>query len=314
MSSLVDKATHEFILHLTFTPLCSSCSAAVENSQPCSASAPPLPPQHVVHTLHYNSTLLHVSEPHLPDISLDPSPGFDALSQTRLAKRSSRLHVDFWGILPRSPQRGVARIGVKARETHSQGLRAAASLSLSTPLILTWLVTMQVIEAIRTQKNPKGSSLQAVKKYLKAEHDFENPTQLKKALKKALDDKKIENITKSSYGVPGEVYAPPADETVQISNDEEGSGAAAASGDTVTMSYKGTLEDGSEFDAADTFKFCIDEGTVIRGWDQGIKGMKVGGSRTLSIPPKLGYGKKGSLPEIPPNATLIFDVKLKKIA
>ena len=171
-----------------------------------------------------------------------------------------------------------------------------------------------MIEAIRTQKNPKGSSLQAIKKHLKAEHDFENPTQLKKALKKGIDEKKIENISKSSYGVPGEVYAPPADETVQISNDEEGTGEAAKSGDTVTMSYKGTLEDGSEFDSASTFQFCIDEGTVIRGWDKGIKGMKVGGSRTLTIPPKLGYGKKGAPPEIPGDATLIFDVKLKKIA
>jgi len=171
----------------------------------------------------------------------------------------------------------------------------------------------QVIDCIRFQKNPKGSSLQALKKHLKAEHDFENPAGLKKALTKGIADKKLEKLG-GSFGIIGEVYAPPADETVEISNDEEGKGEEAKSGHTVTMSYKGTLEDGTEFDSANTFTFTIDEGTVIRGWDKGIKGMKVGGSRTLTIPPKLGYGKKGAAPEIPGDATLIFDVKLKKVA
>ena len=86
-----------------------------------------------------------------------------------------------------------------------------------------------------------------------------------------MDDGKLAQPSKSSYSVPGEVYAPPADETVQISDDVEGSGPEAKSGDTVTMSYRGTLEDGSEFDAADKFDFEIDEGCVIRGWDMGIK-------------------------------------------
>ena len=79
------------------------------------------------------------------------------------------------------------------------------------------------------------------------------------------------------------------------------------------MQYRGTLEDGSCFDSAKRFKFQIDAGEVIKGWDRGIKGMKVGGSRKLVIGSKLGYGKRGSPPEIPGNATLIFAVKLLKV-
>ena len=78
----------------------------------------------------------------------------------------------------------------------------------------------------------------------------------------------------------------------------------------VTMKYRGTLEDGTEFDAASKFEFTLGVGEVIKGWDKGIEGMRVGGKRKLTIPPKLGYGKRGSPPEIPPSATLLFDVTL----
>mgnify|MGYP001145806012 CR=1 FL=1 len=76
------------------------------------------------------------------------------------------------------------------------------------------------------------------------------------------------------------------------------------------MKYRGTLEDGTEFDAASRFDFTLGAGEVIKGWDKGIDGMRVGGKRKLIIPSKLGYGKRGSPPEIPPNATLVFDVEL----
>ena len=69
-------------------------------------------------------------------------------------------------------------------------------------------------------------------------------------------------------------------------------------------------EGGSEFDRADSFDFTIDGGEVIKGWDKGVKGMKVGEKRRLVVPPKLGYGKKGSPPDIPGSATLIFVVTL----
>ena len=77
--------------------------------------------------------------------------------------------------------------------------------------------------------------------------------------------------------------------------------------------YIGTLDDGTEFDRGTGFRFTIGDGDVIKGWDRGIVGMKVGGRRKLVVPSKLGYGKKGSAPEIPPNATLHFDCTLERI-
>ena len=93
---------------------------------------------------------------------------------------------------------------------------------------------------------------------------------------------------------------------------ECGDGEEAGRGDTVSVKYRGTLEDGKEFDAG-TFPFQIGAGMVIPGWEEGIAGMKVGGKRKLTIPPDLAYGAQGSPPVIPPNATLIFDVELMEI-
>ena len=85
-------------------------------------------------------------------------------------------------------------------------------------------------------------------------------------------------------------------------------------GDTVSMKYKGTLTDGtqfdSNFDSGRAFDFKLGAGQVIRGWDEGVAGMKVGGQRTLTIPPEMGYGARGAGGVIPPNATLVFDVEL----
>ena len=85
-------------------------------------------------------------------------------------------------------------------------------------------------------------------------------------------------------------------------------------GKTVTVHYTGTLEDGTKFDSSvdrgQPFNFRIGTGSVIRGWDEGIMTMKVGGKRRLIIPPQLGYAAQGSPPKIPPNATLIFEVEL----
>ena len=93
-----------------------------------------------------------------------------------------------------------------------------------------------------------------------------------------------------------------------------GSGPEAKAGQNVTAHYHGTLPDGKVFDSSvtrgDPFKFKLGAGQVIKGWDEGIAGMKVGGKRRLTIPPELGYGARGAGGVIPPNATLIFDVEL----
>eukprot|EP00287_Rhodomonas_sp_CCMP768_P012105 CAMPEP_0196726114 /NCGR_PEP_ID=MMETSP1091-20130531/7472_1 /TAXON_ID=302021 /ORGANISM="Rhodomonas sp., Strain CCMP768" /LENGTH=93 /DNA_ID=CAMNT_0042068489 /DNA_START=24 /DNA_END=302 /DNA_ORIENTATION=+ len=86
-------------------------------------------------------------------------------------------------------------------------------------------------------------------------------------LKKAVADGKLQQ-EKSSYSIPGEVYKPPADETVTITEVTEGSGAAVESGAAVTMKYEGRLADGTVFDSAEKFKFTIDGGEVIKGWDK----------------------------------------------
>jgi len=94
----------------------------------------------------------------------------------------------------------------------------------------------------------------------------------------------------------------------------EGTGATPKKGQTVTVHYTGTLENGKKFDSSvdrdQPFEFRIGEGAVIKGWDEGLASMKVGGKRKLIIPPALGYGVRGSPPNIPPNSILLFDVEL----
>jgi FKBP-type peptidyl-prolyl cis-trans isomerase FkpA len=96
-----------------------------------------------------------------------------------------------------------------------------------------------------------------------------------------------------------------------------GSGAAAAAGQNVSVHYTGWLTNGTKFDSSkdrgDPFEFPLGRGHVIKGWDEGVAGMKVGGKRKLTIPSALGYGARGAGGVIPPNATLVFEVELLKV-
>jgi peptidylprolyl isomerase/FKBP-type peptidyl-prolyl cis-trans isomerase FkpA len=106
-------------------------------------------------------------------------------------------------------------------------------------------------------------------------------------------------------------------EELNIEDLEVGKGPEAKTGDTVTVHYTGWLKDGKKFDSSvdrgQPFETKIGVGYVIKGWDMGIPGMKVGGKRKLTIPSELGYGKYGAGADIPGFATLIFEVELLKI-
>ncbi len=108
--------------------------------------------------------------------------------------------------------------------------------------------------------------------------------------------------------------SPRASKKLESVDMKVGTGAEAKTGDTVTVHYTGTLTNGTKFDSSldrgDPFTFTIGAGNVIKGWDDGVVGMKVGGKRKLTIPPALGYGAAGSPPKIPPNATLVFEIEL----
>jgi FKBP-type peptidyl-prolyl cis-trans isomerase len=109
----------------------------------------------------------------------------------------------------------------------------------------------------------------------------------------------------------------PADQQMGMVTLTPGTGALAKAGDRVSVHYVGTLTDGTKFDSSrdrnQPFQFMLGQGQVIKGWDEGVAGMKVGEKRKLTIPPAMAYGAQGRPPKIPPNSTLVFEVELLAI-
>ena len=171
----------------------------------------------------------------------------------------------------------------------------------------------KVCDAIALLAEPGGASRVAIAKAVNAAHEGVKPALLKKALADGVKKGKLEQ-NGQRFALVGVELAPRVEISVEKTVLSEGSGPEAQQGDTVDMAYVGTLQqDGSCFDKATSFKFTLGGGDVIKGWDRGIVGMRVGEKARLVVPPSLGYGKRGSGKDIPPDSTLVFEVTLKKI-
>mmetsp|Transcript_25879 Transcript_25879/g.40165 ORF Transcript_25879/g.40165 Transcript_25879/m.40165 type:complete len:197 (-) Transcript_25879:404-994(-) len=176
----------------------------------------------------------------------------------------------------------------------------------------------KIVAAIRALKSPNGSSRVAISKYLKSEFQYDNAKAIKTNLKTGVTKNVLEQVGQS-FRVKGDerIVAPVDDgpklEITDLKVPTDADAPTAKRGDVVRVKYVGKLEDGTQFDAASDFAFMLGEGEVIKGWDQGVEGMRVGGKRKLVVPSRLGYGKRGCSPDIPPNATLYFVITLKEI-
>lgn len=187
-----------------------------------------------------------------------------------------------------------------------------------------------IIGSIRQLKSgPNGSSRSSILKYIKSEfNNYDNSTAIKKAFKKGVsdgvlvqtgqsfrvaDDPIVEIIVNDDEKLIIEDLSSGGKKKKDANFDNDDGENIAYHGDTVTVAYKGTLDDGYTFDASNSFTFLLGAAEVIKGWDQGILNMKIGTKRKLIVPSKLGYGKRGCKPDIPPNATLTFIVTLKSI-
>lgn len=192
--------------------------------------------------------------------------------------------------------------------------------------LVSQLVNPTVVDAARVDAASAGGAAMAslfaaqarpaVSSSFELDPDDPNPTLFVMASEN--DQTNGAEIAQAS-GLGGELNAPKERTTpsgLRITDLVIGDGAEASAGQTVSVNYRGTLANGTEFDSSygrGPFSFPLGGGRVIQGWDEGVAGMKVGGKRKLVIPPDLAYGDRGAGGVIPPNATLTFEVELLRI-
>jgi FKBP-type peptidyl-prolyl cis-trans isomerase len=200
-----------------------------------------------------------------------------------------------------------------SKEKHDGDTNTESPSVKKSPKTLMDMIVFSIRNQPPSATNDNGVSRVAITKFLKHEFGYDKSTLIKNTLKKAVEKGKlIQNG--QSFRVAGDaIPVPKMEAKIQTEVLKQGKGSVAENGNVVVVKYEGKLEDGTIFDSSSSFEFTLGAGEVIKGWDQGILSMRVGEKRKLFVPSKLGYGKRGSPPEIPPNADLHFEVMLKEI-
>ena len=174
--------------------------------------------------------------------------------------------------------------------------------------------------AIRHEKNHQGSSRQGILKHLKEMYSYENANAIKKGLNSGVEKGQLICENKTRYKVSGDPeYEIPASERVEIKviQDAQDETMTCERGDIVWIDYIGYIDLGSgakkRFETGSNFEFMVGAGDVIKGMDKGVLGAKLREVRDVYIPSQMGYGKKGSGEDLPPDSNLIFYIKIARI-
>ncbi len=190
------------------------------------------------------------------------------------------------------PSQSVREQRRKAREERKRRQRMIYTIVLIVAVVIIGLLAFQIIN-VNNQKNASATATSVALALTQTAAPTTPPAMLFPGV--------ITDTVKTASGL-------------QYKDLNVGNGATAQSGNTVSVHYTGWLTNGTQFDSSiprnQPFEFTLGAGNVIKGWDEGVAGMKVGGTRILIIPPDLGYGAQGSGSTIPPNSTLVFEVQL----